>query len=87
MSTGMRYKSKLVNPGQDPASLVDRPDPASLTHVSSRLYFTGLLAIVVYDVEGLVKPLCYPKDEAAISPGLDNRWTYTMWRQIHVNQG
>ncbi|KAK2522912.1 hypothetical protein Q9233_010271 [Columba guinea] len=85
MSTGMRYKSKLVNPvltfssfvqqtvrlyicmasatamlvvqqdqlllycplsggnGQDPASLVDRPDPASLTHVSSRLYFTGLL--------------------------------------------
>lgn len=26
---------------QDSASLVDRPDPASLTHMSSRLYFNG----------------------------------------------
>lgn len=31
----------MSSPGQDSASLVDRPDPASLTHVSSRLYFKG----------------------------------------------
>lgn len=31
----------MSSPVQDSASLVDRPDPASLTHVSSRLYFNG----------------------------------------------
>lgn len=31
----------MSSPVQDSASLVDRPDPASLTHVSSRLYFKG----------------------------------------------
>lgn len=31
----------MSSPVQDSSSLVDRPDPASLTHVSSRLYFKG----------------------------------------------
>lgn len=35
---GVSQCSSLV---QDSASLVDRPDPASLTHVSSRLYCKG----------------------------------------------
>lgn len=37
----LRGHDVLSRTGQDSASLVDRPDPASLTHVSSRLYFKG----------------------------------------------
>lgn len=41
VSVSQCSEAVMPSPVQDSASLVDRPDPASLTHVSSRLYFKG----------------------------------------------
>lgn len=41
MSVSQCSEAMMSSPVQDSSSVVDRPDPASLTHMSSRLYFKG----------------------------------------------